>query len=305
MLMAQRLLLALLALTLTATASWSARFDDVKVELKTLRGGVHMITGAGGNIGVLTGPDGLLLVDDQFVPLAEKIQAVIAKADPKHGATAPHYVLNTHWHADHTSGNVHFGPRAEVVAHHNVRERLSKIQRLPRKTYQPLPKTALPDVTYQSDMAIHFNGETIRLRHYPNAHTDGDSVVFFVNAQVVHMGDIFFEGRFPFVDLESGGSIQGVIAAIEDVLKRAPKEAIVIPGHGPASNIAGLERYLGMLKETVGLIRSRIAEGASEDDAVNAGLPKKYGWLSWEFISTEKYVRALYRSLVEAPETLR
>src|SRR5262245_14431624 len=179
-------------------------FSKVEVKASHVAGAVHMLTGAGGNIGVSVGPDGILIVDDQFAPLAEKIRAALKTL----GEGKLRFVLNTHWHGDHTGGNVAFGPEAPVLAHTNVRKRLEEGSEKPRPT-PPAPKEALPIITFDESLSVHFNGEEIKVLHYPHGHTDGDSVIFFTKSNVVHLGDDFFAGRFPFVDLERGGGAEG------------------------------------------------------------------------------------------------
>ncbi len=189
-------------LTFVCVGPSLAQTDWSKVEIKSTKvsGNVYMLEGAGGNIGVSVGPDGILIVDDQYAPLADKIKAALKTL----GEGKLKFVLNTHWHADHTGSNAAFGPEAPVIAHDNVRKRLSTEQRSEffKRTTPPSPREALPIITFGHSLTVHFNGEEIRVIHFPQGHTDGDSIIFFTNSNVVHMGDHFFAGRFPFVDLE-------------------------------------------------------------------------------------------------------
>src|SRR5687767_6795650 len=193
-----------------STGSALAQTDWSKVEVKVhkVHGNVYMLQGMGGNIGVSVGPDGILIVDDQYAPLADKIKAALKTL----GEGKLKFVLNTHWHGDHTGSNAAFGPEAPVIAHDNVRKRLSTEQRNEffKRTTPPSPKEALPIITFGHSLTVHFNGEEIRVIHFPQGHTDGDSIIFFTNSNVVHMGDHFFAGRFPLVDLDSGGNVEGL-----------------------------------------------------------------------------------------------
>ena len=245
----------LLTVALLFAVSAQAQTDFSKVEIKATRvaGNVYMLEGSGGNIGVSVGDDGILIVDDQFAPLAEKIRAALKGiADKK-----LHFILNTHWHQDHTDGNRVFGPEATVIAHDNVRKRLSTEQKSQvfNRTTPPAPKEALPVITFNQSLTVHFNGEEIRVIHYPQGHTDGDSVIFFSASNVVHLGDDFFAGRFPFVDLESGGSVEGLIRNIGEIIGKIPEGAKLIPGHGPISTIDDLKSYHRMLQQTTDVIQ--------------------------------------------------
>src|SRR5688572_15664773 len=202
----------------------NAQQDFSRVEIKSTQvaGNVHMFEGAGGNIGVSSGPDGILIVDDQFAPLAEKIDAALQKLE----APGPlKFVLNTHWHGDHTGGNAFFGRKASIVAHANVRKRLA--------AKSDTAKEALPVITHEDGLSVHFNGEEIRMISLPPGHTDGDCVIHFTKSGVVHMGDQFFNGRFPFIDLGSGGDVAGYLKNVETVLSKLPEGVKIIPGHGP------------------------------------------------------------------------
>ena len=217
-------------LTLSVLAVAQDDFSKVEIKATKISGNVYMLEGSGGNIGVSVGTDGILIVDDQFAPLAEKIRAALKTL----GDGKLKFILNTHWHGDHTGGNAQFGREAPIIAHDNVRKRLSTEQRseLFKQTTPASPKEALPVITFDQSLSVHFNGEEIRVIHFPHGHTDGDSVIFFTTSNVVHLGDDFFAGRFPFVDLESGGSVQGLTKNIADIIPKIPAGAKLIPGHG-------------------------------------------------------------------------
>ncbi len=271
--------------------------DWSKVEIKTTKvaGNVYVLQGAGGNIGVSVGEDGILIVDDQFAPLADKIRASLKTL----GQGKLRFILNTHWHGDHTGGNVAFGPEAPIIAHDNVRKRMSSEQRSEffKSTTPASPKEALPVVTFDQSLSVHFNGEEIRAIHFPHGHTDGDSVIFFTTSNVVHLGDDFFSGSFPFVDLDTGGSVGGLTKNIADLITKIPAGAKLIPGHGPVSTIDDLKAYHRMLVETTAIVRQKIAAKKSLDQIKGEGLPAE--WKSWGagFIKTDQWLELVYRSL--------
>jgi cyclase len=265
-----------------------AQQDFSKVQIKSthVAGNVHMLEGAGGNIGVSTGPDGLLIIDDQFAPLAEKIDAALQKLE----AGGPlKFVLNTHWHGDHTGGNAFFGRKANIIAHTNVRKRLA--------AKSDTPKEALPVITQDGGLSVHFNGEEIRMTPLGPGHTDGDSVIHFVKSGVVHMGDQFFNGRFPFIDLGSGGSVEGYIKNVDSVLQKVSDDTKIIPGHGALATKKDLKAFHDMLVETTGIIRKAIAEGKSLEQAKAAGLPEKYKEWGTGFINHSRYIEIVYNNL--------
>ena len=288
----------LLIVLMTFAVSVSAQqtdFSKVQVKATKVAGNVYMLEGAGGNIGVSVGDDGLLIVDDQFAPLADKIRAALKGiADKK-----LRFILNTHWHGDHTGGNVAFGPEATIIAHDNVRKRLATEQKSTvfNSTTPPSPKEALPVITFDQSLSVHFNGEDIRAIHYPKGHTDGDSVIFFSASNVVHLGDDFFAGRFPFVDLESGGSVDGLTKNIGEIITKIPAGAKLIPGHGPISTLDDLKSYHNMLQQTTEIVRQKISAGKTLDQIKSDGLPAE--WAPWGtgFIKTDRWLETIYKSL--------
>ena len=291
----KKFLLITVSLLFAISAHAQTDFSKVEVKATKVAGNVYMLQGAGGNIGVSVGDDGILIVDDQYAPLADKIRAALKGiADKK-----LRFILNTHWHGDHTGGNVVFGPEAPVIAHDNVRKRLSTEQRSEvfKSTTPAAPKEALPIITFNQSLTVHFNGEEIRAIHYPQGHTDGDSVIFFTASNVVHLGDDFFAGRFPFVDLESGGSVEGLIKNIGEIIGKIPAGAKLIPGHGPISTIDDLKTYHGMLQQTTEIVRQKIAGGKTLEQVKSEGLPAE--WAPWGtgFIKTDRWVETIYKSL--------
>jgi len=289
-------ILILFTLCLSAGVAFAQGQDFSKVQMKATKvaGNIYMLEGAGGNIGVSVGPDGLLIVDDQFAPLADKIKAALKEL----GQGKLKFVINTHWHGDHTGGNAIFGVDSTIIAQSNVRKRMSSenvirdTQRIP-----PSPKEALPVITFDESLSVHFNGEEIKAVHYPNGHTDGDGVIFFMQSNVVHMGDDFFAGRFPFVDLNNGGSVEGLARNVGNALAKLPAGVKIIPGHGPISTIDDLKAYHQMLLETVDVVRKQMQARKSLDEIKAAGLPEKYKDWGSGFISTPVWIETIHKSL--------
>ena len=287
--------LALLAggLLLPAAVDAQEEMEDVEVTATHVAGSVWMLEGRGGNIGLSAGEDGVVLVDDQFAPLAPKIRRAVEELD---GGDI-RFVLNTHWHGDHVGGNEVFGREATIISHENVRKRLSTVQVMRGDTTPPKPEVAWPVITFDRSVTLHMNGDTLRVRHYPSGHTDGDAVVYFEGSDVVHMGDHMFAGRFPFVDLGSGGSVRGYMENVAAVLERLPEDAAVIPGHGDLTDVEGLRDFHRMLVETVGIVEDRLDRGMTLDEAKAAGLPERWEGWGQGFISTDRWIETVYRSL--------
>jgi cyclase len=288
-------LLVIILLTLCGTTLHAQDFSKVEIKVTKVNGSVYLLEGAGGNIGVSVGPDGILIVDDQFAPLADKIKAALKTL----GDGKLKFVLNTHYHGDHTGGNVVFGPDAPIIAQTNVRKRLTEEQKSQffNRTTPPSPKEALPVITFDQSVSVFFNGEEIKVIHFPHGHTDGDSVIFFHGSNVVHMGDDFFNGRFPVVDLEAGGDVEGMTKNVGDILSKLPADVKIIPGHGPLSDVAGLKAFHRMLVETTDIVRKRMAAGKTLDQIKADGLPDE--WKSWGagFIKTDTWLTLVYNSL--------
>jgi cyclase len=267
--MAPRHLRLLAPLLLTATAAFAQDQDFSKVEMKTVpvSGSVSMLQGSGGNIGVLVGADGVLIVDDEYAPLVPKIKAAVAALNPK----PIRFVVNTHWHGDHTGGNAGMGTDgAVIVAQDNVYKRMSTENfNSFRKVMTPAsPAVALPVVSFADSVNFHFDGEEVSALHVAPAHTDGDSVIFFKKANVVHMGDNFFNGMYPFIDFGSGGSLDGMVAADDLVLARIDDGTKVIPGHGPLGTKADLKKFRDMLATVGGRIKKAVQDGKTLDQVI-------------------------------------
>ncbi len=269
-------------------------FSNVQIKVTKVAGTVYMLEGAGGNIGVSVGEDGIVLVDDQFAPLAPKIKEALKGITDK----PLRFVLNTHWHGDHTGGNAQFAAEAPIIAQENVRKRLKKgAASVAGRSVPPAPKEALPVVTFNDRASVHLNGEDIRAIHFPSGHTDGDSVIFFTQSNVVHMGDDFFSGRFPFIDLNSGGSVRGYTAAVEKILSQLPADTKIIPGHGPLSGPAELRAFANMLRETTAAVEKGIKAGKSLDQLKQEKVLQPWSKWAWEFISLDRFTEILYNDL--------
>ncbi len=298
------LLLSALALLLAAPAlAQDPDWDAVEITSEDLGNGVHVLFGRGGNIGVSAGADGALLVDDQYAPLTDKILAAVGGITDE----PVRFVVNTHWHGDHTGGNENLGKAGSlIVAHENVRRRMNPADfaDLVGRSDQAAPE-ALPVVTFEHGVTLHWNGLAIEAVHAPSAHTDGDSIIFFEGADVVHMGDLFFNGAFPFIDVDSGGHIDGLIAAAALVADRTDAQTQIIPGHGPMADRARLLRYQAALEAAKERIGARVEAGQSEDEAAAdyaalvTGIGTDVGWSpdAAGFVNAERFVRLVHRSL--------
>lgn len=266
--------------------------QDVQVKTTKVTGNVYMLQGKGGNVGALVGMDGILIVDDDYKGMSTKLAAALKEL----GSDQPRFIFNTHWHGDHTEGNEFFGKNSIIVAHVNVRKRLLDPPVIFGMKTPPYPSFALPIVTYTESMSMHINGEEVRAVHFPNGHTDGDSVIFFKNANVVHFGDDFFNGFFPFVDLDSGGSVQGLINNVAALIQQIPADAKLIPGHGPLATLDDLKTYHQTLVDTSNLIQAEMKKKKSLDEIKKAGLPEKYKSWGSGFIKTDSWIEIVYRS---------
>jgi glyoxylase-like metal-dependent hydrolase (beta-lactamase superfamily II) len=271
-------------------------FSKVQVKSQHVAGNVHMLEGAGGNIGVSVGPDGILVVDNQFAELAPKIRAALARL-PQGKGKKPEYVLNTHWHFDHTGNNATFSRDGVIVAHKQVRTRLMAGAEVIGMKIPPAPKEALPVITYDQGISIFFNGEEIQVTHLPAGHTDGDSMVYFTSSNVLHMGDQFTADKYPFIDLVSGGTVEGYLRNLERVLQTLPAGVKIIPGHGPVGGREELERFTGMLRESIELVKGKIAAGKTLEQVKAEGMPEKFKSYGDAFIKPEMWLEIMYTSL--------
>ncbi len=287
----------LLPLLLLLNFSLSAKEKEVIIDTQHVKGGVYMLKGQGGNIGISTGKDGLFMIDDQYAPLSEKIKAAIKEIS----ASPIKFLINTHWHGDHVGGNQNFAHTgAVIVAHKNVRQRMNSEQliKLFNKKVKPSPDSALPVITFADEIEFHINGEVAQVVHMPHGHTDGDSIIWFKDSNVIHMGDLYFARTFPFIDLSSGGSIDGVISAVNWVLENANRDTHFIPGHGPLSTMEDLLAYRNMLVDAREQVRLAIKRQGDleriKGEKVLQHLVDKWGN---GFIKQDAFVEIIFESI--------
>ncbi|MBC7977805.1 MAG: MBL fold metallo-hydrolase [Myxococcales bacterium] len=279
----------------TFAAAQPRDFSKVQVKVTKVAGQIYVIEDAtpefsGGNIGVSIGADGIVLIDDKFAPIAPKIQAALKTISDK----PVRFILNTHFHGDHTDGNASFGPQATVIAHDNTRKRMAAGR---GKEHPPAPAAALPVITFDDKLSVHLNGEDIRAVHLPSAHTDTDVVIFFTKSNVVHLGDEFFNGMFPFIDTDGGGSVKGLITNLTKLLPQLPAGAKLIPGHGPVATAKELRAFLTMLEQTTAFVEAGIKAGKTVEQLKTDKSLAKYSSWATGFFKTEEYIEMLYKDL--------
>lgn len=295
----KKLMKSLLSLLICFGTLAIAQPDTSEVEIKTIpvADNLYMLEGAGGNIGLFVGEDGAFVIDDQYAPMAPKITAAIKKITEK----PVEFVVNTHWHGDHTGGNEAMGQAgAIIVAHDNVRKRLAsggEIQAF-KMQIPPAPKAALPVITFDDEISFHWNGDRLEVFHPEPAHTDGDAAIYFSERNVLHAGDIFFNGFYPFIDPSSGGSARGMIAAVDELLAIVNEETKIIPGHGPLGTRSDLVAYKAMLETAVDAIATLKDKGMSMEEVVakkpTAALDEKWGN---GFLEPDVWVKIVYQTL--------
>jgi cyclase len=287
-----RVLLAVAVAAAPAVAQ--TNYDTVQVRPQNLAPGVYMLTGAGGNIGLAVGEDAVFVIDDQFAPLTPKILAAIAAITPK----PVRFVVNTHWHFDHTGGNENMGKTgAVIVAHDNVRRRMAAGQLIEAvgRTEPPAPKVALPVVTFAEGVTFHINGDSVAVIHMPPAHTDGDALIYFTKANVLHTGDMFVSAGLPFVDLSSGGSINGVIGAADRVIAMTNAATKIIPGHGPLADRARIMAWRDALVALRDRMRTEVRAGKTVEQVLAANIAAPYA--SQFPGGHERFIRILHQEL--------
>ncbi|QOD60909.1 MBL fold metallo-hydrolase [Polaribacter haliotis] len=283
-------------LLFTVTFSINSQNKEVKITTEKLTDNIYILKGQGGNIGLFVGEDAVFMIDDQFAPLTPKILNAIKKITTK----PVKYLVNSHWHGDHTGGNENMQKEgAIIVAHDNVRKRMNTDSEVRGRVKKASPKEALPVITFSKDLMLHINNDDILVSHVHNAHTDGDAIIYFTANNVVHMGDTYFQGKFPYIDLNSGGNVNGVIAAAEKVILLADNNTKIIPGHGNLSNREELISYKNMLVDLREKIQLEIDNGKTlEEVKANNEITKNYNSFSG-WINEEKIRVAIYSSLVK------
>ena len=284
-----------------ALAQQQPDFSKVQIKVTKVSGNIYMLEGEGGNIAASVGEDGIVIVDDQFAPLAEKIQAALKGL----GITDKpvRFVINTHYHGDHAGGNVPFANAGStIIAQDNVRKRLESGGTAGnggsiKMEVKPAEKAALPIITFEHDVTVHLNGEDIRALHFPAGHTDGDSIIFFPKNNVVHMGDDFVRYGFPFIDVASGGSVQGMIDAMEKASAQLPADVKVIPGHGALSNLDDVRAFVKMLKETSAVVEKALKEHKTLEQMKKDKILDPWAKWSGDFVNADAFIETLYNSL--------
>jgi glyoxylase-like metal-dependent hydrolase (beta-lactamase superfamily II) len=269
------------------TAHAAGDLSSVEIRVLKANANVYMLEGRGGNIGVLATKDGLVLVDDQFAPLASKIEQAMKEIKD----VPLKYIVNTHYHGDHTGSNAHFAKQAPIFAHSNVRKRVA--------TDNKKTGADLPVITYEQGVTIYLDDEEIQLTHFPSGHTDGDSIVYFKNANVLHMGDLYFQGRFPYIDLNGGGSVKGYLANIKKIKGQFRQDVIIIPGHGELSNMESLQGFIEMIEYSIKKVEMAFKAGHSSEYILANGIGEKYENWAWQFINEEKWMKTLIKDLKE------
>lgn len=289
-----KLALGLMLLGATSlSASAQGRFDSVEIKTEQVADNIYTLFGAGGNIGVSAGEDGVFVIDDQFDELNDKIIAAIREISDK----PIRFLVNTHWHGDHSGGNEAFATKQNtlIFAHDNVRKRMSQSNERGGRVTPPSPEAALPVITFSENNTFHLNGEAVKAIHIAHAHTDGDAIVHFTGSNVIHMGDTYFKSGFPFIDTASGGNVYGVIEAARKALGLANDDTRIIPGHGAMATKADLQGYLDMLIKITGRVEALVKEGKSLDEIKSAGVSAEYdkelgqGFIKPDFLATTIY----------------
>ena len=290
--------IALAGLLLAATANADSGAEALSVQTTPLKGPLYFLQGKGGNVVASVGDDGILIIDDDYVQYADAYHRALKAVAGTPGL--PGFVINTHWHADHTGGNAYWGERGAVIlAQENVYQRMSTRQEMKvfDRVVEPSPAPALPVVTYADSVTLRFNGDRLEIRHFPTGHTDGDSVVFFTEENVVHMGDHYFKDRLPFVDLGSGGNVLGYTENVAAILDMVNESTVIVPGHGALANKADLQRYHRMLVSTTAQVQAALEQGLSVEQISEQGLGPE--WADWGqgFINEKAWISFIAGSL--------
>jgi cyclase len=285
--------LMLIALALPAAGQGKWDFGKIQIKATRVAGQVYVIEDvtpdfSGGNIGASVGPDGVVLIDDKFAPLAPKIEAALRTISDQ----PIRFILNTHHHDDHTDGNAAFGHKSTIIAHENTRKRL-----IAGAGKDQVPPAALPVITFDDKLSVHLNGEDIRALHVPSGHTDNDVVIFFPKSNVVHMGDEFSNGIYPFIDTDAGGSVKGMIANLIRLLTEIPADAKIIPGHGKVGTVKDLRAFLAMLQGTTAIVEAGIKAGKTADQLKKAKALAAYEAWAKDHLKADDFIDILYKDL--------
>ena len=280
-----------LAMMVAAPAAAQQSLSNVEIRVERVAPGVAILFGRGGNVGLSHGDDGNVLIDDQYAPLSERILAAVRSVDPD----PVRFVVNTHWHGDHTGGNENMGRAgAAIVAHDNVRRRMSMEQVVRGNPVPPSPAGALPIVTFGEGLSFHLNGDEIRIFHVEHAHTDGDALVYWTRANVLHMGDVYFRAFLPFIDLDSGGSVDGLLRAVDQALAIANESTVIVPGHGELARRGDLLAYRDLVSRLATRVRAEIRAGRSLDQIKALRLADPHGRAT-DFVTPDFFIETLYR----------
>lgn len=277
--------LALCSLLLASMPLTADRFKDVQINETKIGDNLYMLAGAGGNMATLLVDDKVMLIDSQYIELAEKVKVKLSQLGAKSGVTT---LINTHVHGDHVGGNSALAANVDIIAHNNVRTRL-----LQDSAFDP---AGLPKTTFTNQLILNWPGMTVRLEYMPPSHTDGDVVVWFEQANVVHFGDLLFEGRFPYIDISKGGSVKGYIENTRTLLSMLKDDTKVIPGHGKLTDKQGVQRSLDMMEATLAIVKQFKAQGMTEEQAIATGLGEQYKSWHWNFITEERWIKTLYHA---------
>ena len=274
---------------------WAQQKEPLPVSVVPVAGPVYMLeSGGNGNVGVVADPDGVLMIDAMEEAMAGKLRAALK---PLPGGDRVRVLVNTHWHWDHVNGNKAFGPAAVIVAHENTRALNAADQTMFGGVIKALPAGALPVITYSDRMTAHAGGLTLRLVHYPHAHTNGDTVIYIDALRIVHMGDMFFNGMFPFLDVPNGGDIDNWVRQLDVVLSALPDDAKLIPGHGSLAGKRELKAFRDMLTDSAELVRGRMKEGKTLEEIQAGGMPERFAPWTKGFMPVKGWLELVYRSL--------
>lgn len=279
---------------LIASFAFAQETKPNPIKVVHISGNYYLLKGGGVNVGVTAGDDGILIIDDHYSTMTDNVRAALREI----GSDKPEFILNTHLHGDHTGGNEAFGKNSHIIAHKNVRKRLSTQTRGWDKSLPPMPAIGLPVITFDEGLSLHFNGEEIKVMHFSKGHTDGDAIIYFTKSNVYHLSDYYFEGRFPYVDLENGGNVANYLENVDKMILMISDDAKIVPGHGNVTSLDELKEYRSMLRETVKYVWNKMSRHQSLEDIIEKGLPKKYKKWHWNFITEKRWIETIYESYI-------